>query len=233
MSTAVAVQPRVLADVFPRVRARDLVLVLAAVALTAASAQIVIHVPGLTVPITGQTFAVLLSGAALGANRGATAMLLYIALGMIGLPGLRERHPWHRRRLRRHRRLPDRLPRRGLGRRPARRGAHGPQAPHGAAAVRDRQRDHLRDRRPVAGRVGAHEPRRPRSRRASRRSSAATSSRRSRPRRCSPAPGRWSGAVTTSSPAHPAGCSIGGPRPMTGSWHPSRAHFPCRAPCAS
>ncbi len=28
----------------------------------------------------------LLSGAALGANRGATAMLLYIALGMIGLP---------------------------------------------------------------------------------------------------------------------------------------------------
>jgi biotin transport system substrate-specific component len=86
MSTAVAVQPRVLADVAPRVRARDLVLVLAAVALTAASAQITIHVPGLTVPITGQTFAVLLSGAALGANRGATAMLLYIALGMIGLP---------------------------------------------------------------------------------------------------------------------------------------------------
>jgi biotin transport system substrate-specific component len=86
MSTAVAVQPRVLADVAPRVRARDLVLVLAAVALTAASAQISIHVPGLTVPITGQTFAVLLSGAALGANRGGTAMLLYVALGMIGLP---------------------------------------------------------------------------------------------------------------------------------------------------
>jgi biotin transport system substrate-specific component len=86
MSTAVAVQPRVLADVAPRVRARDLVLVLAAVALTAACAQISIHIPGLTVPITGQTFAVLLSGAALGANRGATAMLLYVALGMIGLP---------------------------------------------------------------------------------------------------------------------------------------------------
>ena len=86
MSTAVALQPRVLADVAPRVRARDLVLVLAAVALTAACAQISIHVPGLTVPITGQTFAVLLSGAALGASRGATAMLLYVALGMIGLP---------------------------------------------------------------------------------------------------------------------------------------------------
>src|SRR3954470_18713508 len=86
MSHAVAVQPRVLADVAPRVRARDLVLVLAAVALTAACAQISIHVPGLTVPITGQTFAVLLSGAALGANRGATAMLLYILVGMIGVP---------------------------------------------------------------------------------------------------------------------------------------------------
>jgi biotin transport system substrate-specific component len=86
MSTAVAVQPRVLADAAPRVRARDLVLVLAAVALTAASAQIVIHVPGLTVPITGQTFAVLLSGAALGANRGAAAMGLYLLLGLVGLP---------------------------------------------------------------------------------------------------------------------------------------------------
>jgi biotin transport system substrate-specific component len=86
MSTAVAVQPRVLADAAPRVRARDLVLVLAAVALTAASAQIVIHVPGLTVPIPGQTFAVLLSGAALGANRGAAAMGLYLLLGLVGLP---------------------------------------------------------------------------------------------------------------------------------------------------
>src|SRR5918911_5197227 len=86
MSTAVAIQPRVLADAVPRVRARDLALVVAAAALTAACAQITIHVPGLTVPITGQTFAVLLSGAALGANRGAAAMLLYVLLGMVGLP---------------------------------------------------------------------------------------------------------------------------------------------------
>jgi biotin transport system substrate-specific component len=86
MSTAVAYQPRVLADAVPRVRARDLVLVVAATALTAACAQITIHVPGLVVPITGQTFAVLLSGAALGANRGAAAMLLYVVLGMVGLP---------------------------------------------------------------------------------------------------------------------------------------------------
>jgi biotin transport system substrate-specific component len=38
------------------------------------------------VPITGQTFAVLLTGAALGANRGALGQLLYVALGLVGLP---------------------------------------------------------------------------------------------------------------------------------------------------
>ena len=86
MNTAVALKPRVLADAVPRVRARDLALVLAAVALTAACAQITFYLPGSAVPITGQTFAVLLSGAALGANRGAAAMLLYVGLGMVGVP---------------------------------------------------------------------------------------------------------------------------------------------------
>ena len=86
MTTAVAVQPRVLADAVPRVRARDVALVVAAAALTAACARISFHFPGSPVPVTGQTFAVLLSGAALGANRGATAMVLYVAVGMVGLP---------------------------------------------------------------------------------------------------------------------------------------------------
>jgi biotin transport system substrate-specific component len=86
MSTAVAAQPRVLADLVPRVRARDAALVLAAVALTAVCAQISFYLPGNPVPVTGQTFAVLLSGAALGANRGASAMLLYVLLGTVGLP---------------------------------------------------------------------------------------------------------------------------------------------------
>jgi biotin transport system substrate-specific component len=86
MSTAVAVQPQVLADLVPRVRARDAALVLAAAALTAGCAQISFYLPGNPVPVTGQTFAVLLTGAALGANRGAAAMLLYILIGMVGLP---------------------------------------------------------------------------------------------------------------------------------------------------
>lgn len=38
------------------------------------------------VPITLQTFAVLLAGAVLGANRGALAVLLWLAVGAIGLP---------------------------------------------------------------------------------------------------------------------------------------------------
>jgi biotin transport system substrate-specific component len=86
MSTAVAVHPRVLADLVPRVRARDAALVVAAAALTALCAQISFYLPGIAVPVTGQTFAVLLSGAALGANRGGAAMALYILAGMIGLP---------------------------------------------------------------------------------------------------------------------------------------------------
>jgi biotin transport system substrate-specific component len=84
--TQAVAAPRVLADLVPRVRARDLALVVAAAVLTAASAQIAVYLPGDPVPITGQTFAVLLSGAALGANRGAAAMLLYVGLGLIGLP---------------------------------------------------------------------------------------------------------------------------------------------------
>src|SRR5262249_31010161 len=42
--------------------------------------------PGSPVPVTGQTFAVLLVGAALGSRLGAGTVLLYIAEGSIGLP---------------------------------------------------------------------------------------------------------------------------------------------------
>lgn len=83
---AVAAPPQVLADVVSRTRVRDAVLVLGAALLTAACAQISIPLPGDPVPITGQTFAVLLTGAALGANRGALGQLLYVSLGFVGLP---------------------------------------------------------------------------------------------------------------------------------------------------
>jgi biotin transport system substrate-specific component len=87
MSPAAATaQPRVLADVLPNIRARDVALVVAGALLTALCAQIAIYLPGDPVPLTGQTFAVLLCGAGLGAYRGASAMLLYLGLGLIGVP---------------------------------------------------------------------------------------------------------------------------------------------------
>lgn len=61
-------------------------LVAAGVALTALAAQVRFAVPGSPVPFTGQTAAVLLTGAALGGRLGAASMLLYVLLGAAGLP---------------------------------------------------------------------------------------------------------------------------------------------------
>ena len=79
-------QPVVLADLIPAARARDIGLVIGGALLTAVCAQISIPVPGSPVPVTGQTFAVMVCGAGLGAVRGSAAMALYWLLGMIGLP---------------------------------------------------------------------------------------------------------------------------------------------------
>jgi len=62
----------------------DLVLIAAGTALTSIAAQLTI--PLWPVPITGQTFAVLLVGFTLGAVRGALSMVLYLILGVAGLP---------------------------------------------------------------------------------------------------------------------------------------------------
>ena len=50
----------------------------------AASAQFAIHIR--TIPITGQTFAVLLTGALLGSRLGAAAVIAYLIEGAVGLP---------------------------------------------------------------------------------------------------------------------------------------------------
>ena len=54
--------------------------------ITAIAAQIVIPIPGSPVPITGQTLAVLLAGAALGSRAGAGSQVIYWAMGAAGLP---------------------------------------------------------------------------------------------------------------------------------------------------
>jgi biotin transport system substrate-specific component len=66
--------------------ARGLALVIAFSLLTALSAQVAIPLPWTPVPITGQTFAVLLTGALLGSRLGALAMLAYLIEGASGLP---------------------------------------------------------------------------------------------------------------------------------------------------
>jgi biotin transport system substrate-specific component len=83
LSTA-ATLPRhaVLADALPQARVRDATLVLAGALLTALLAQVQIDVPPSPVPITGQTLAVGLVGATLGARRGALALALYALLGL-------------------------------------------------------------------------------------------------------------------------------------------------------
>ncbi|MBI4307817.1 MAG: biotin transporter BioY [Chloroflexi bacterium] len=65
---------------------RDALLVIGFSALVAVFARISIYLPFTPVPITGQTLAVLLTGAALGSKRGALALLAYIAGGAAGLP---------------------------------------------------------------------------------------------------------------------------------------------------
>lgn len=80
------VAPATLADLLPSSKVRTAALVLAGALLTAVAAQVSFHVPWTPVPITGQTFAVLLVGAALGARRGAASQALYVALGAAGLP---------------------------------------------------------------------------------------------------------------------------------------------------
>lgn len=80
--------PTVYTRTFPRVAGwlRDLTLIVLGALFVAALAQVEIPLPFTPVPITGQTFGVLLVGAALGSKRGAAALAFYLSLGMLGLP---------------------------------------------------------------------------------------------------------------------------------------------------
>ncbi|WP_328910162.1 biotin transporter BioY [Streptomyces sp. NBC_00234] len=79
----------VLADLLPAARHRyavDTALVMGGAALTGIAAQIAVPVPGSPVPVTGQTFAALLVGTALGARRGFLSLAVYAVIGMAGMP---------------------------------------------------------------------------------------------------------------------------------------------------
>jgi biotin transport system substrate-specific component len=73
----------------------DALLVAGGAALVAACAQISIHLGFTPVPVTGQTFAVVLVGAALGSVRGTASLLLYVLVGLAGAPVYTEhKHGW-------------------------------------------------------------------------------------------------------------------------------------------
>ena len=66
--------------------AREVALVLGGSLLIALSAQLQFVLPFSPVPISGQTFAVLLLAALYGSRRGLTTVVTYLTLGGVGLP---------------------------------------------------------------------------------------------------------------------------------------------------
>lgn len=79
------------ADIYrPTTKARaikyDIGLIIGGSLFIAICAQISVYIPFNPVPITGQTFGVLLIGALLGSIRGGLAILAYISEGAAGLP---------------------------------------------------------------------------------------------------------------------------------------------------
>jgi biotin transport system substrate-specific component len=82
----VSASPRTLADVVPGGLVRNITLVVGGTLFVALSALVQIPLPFTPVPLSLQTFAVLLVGAALGSRRGALSMALYLLVGAAGVP---------------------------------------------------------------------------------------------------------------------------------------------------
>jgi biotin transport system substrate-specific component len=71
---------------------QKILLSFAMACLTGLAAQIAIPLPFTPVPITLQTFTVLLSGVVLGRKWGGVSQILYVGLGALGLPWFAEAH---------------------------------------------------------------------------------------------------------------------------------------------
>jgi biotin transport system substrate-specific component len=67
-------------------RLRHVALIVLGALLIALTARISIPVPGSPVPVTGQTFGVLLVAGALGMRRGVASISVYVLIGLIGIP---------------------------------------------------------------------------------------------------------------------------------------------------
>lgn len=87
MSVDVLTTPRVyLSDIWQASIGRDVLLVLSGTAFITMAAFVIIPLPFTPVPIALSTFAVLLTGAALGPLRGALSAGLYLLVGAAGAP---------------------------------------------------------------------------------------------------------------------------------------------------
>ncbi len=86
MSSVTSVSPRTLGDVIPGGLVRSIALVIGGAIFVGLTAQVSIPLPFTPVPLTLQTFSVLLVGAALGSVRGACSMALYLLAGVAGVP---------------------------------------------------------------------------------------------------------------------------------------------------
>jgi biotin transport system substrate-specific component len=64
----------------------DLLIIICGSLLVGISAKIRVYLPFSPVPVTGQTFVVLMLGALFGSYRGALTMLAYLVEGVLGLP---------------------------------------------------------------------------------------------------------------------------------------------------
>jgi len=76
----------VLADLLPGALARDVALVGGFALAISLSARLALPLPGTPVPVTAQTFVVLLGAAVLGARRAGLGATAYLALGLAGTP---------------------------------------------------------------------------------------------------------------------------------------------------
>jgi biotin transport system substrate-specific component len=71
-------------EIIMKISVKDLILIPLFTALTAVGAFIQVPLP--LVPFTLQTFFVVLSGVLLGAKKGLMSQLLYVFLGLAGIP---------------------------------------------------------------------------------------------------------------------------------------------------
>jgi len=81
---SIAQRPTIVDRVLPKSLVTDFALILLGVALIAGAAQLVI--PMYPVPMTGQTFAVLLVAMSLGFGRATISVATYVVVGALGLP---------------------------------------------------------------------------------------------------------------------------------------------------